>query len=176
MPGKLSVGDGPQAKPGRELDLRRHRDADERGHSRVGPALAEEGALELGVGSLEGVVVPVEPAARLGGGDEQPEEHGLEERLVLRDPRAGMRARIDGGGRLPLQLLERDRRILAAAQTIGAPFGEGPYERTVLVEGRPSPVLVLHEGNRELAALVELAQQEREGTERKGPQGMVQLG
>ena len=63
------------------------------------PPLAEERRLEVGVRMLEGLVVPVEAAARLGGRDEQPEEHGAKQRVVL----ARMRARRGPARRSPLQ-------------------------------------------------------------------------
>ncbi len=93
--GKLAVGHRADPQSGRELELRRDGDADERRDRHVGAALTEERALELGVGAVERVVVPVESAARLGGGDEQAEQHGAEQGLVLRRSRPGVGARED---------------------------------------------------------------------------------
>ena len=49
--------------------------ADQRRDGAVGVAVAVERRLELGVRLLEGVVVPVEAAAALGGAHEQRHEH-----------------------------------------------------------------------------------------------------
>ena len=76
-----------------------------------------------------------------------------------------MGAREDRGGRLALQLLERDQRVVPAAEPWRALLDERPHERAVLVERRPAGVLVLDERDRQLGAVVELAQEVGEGAE-----------
>ena len=137
--------------------------------------LAVERALELGVGTIERFVVPVEAAARLGGRDEQTDEDGAEERLVLRRPRPGVGTGEDGCGRFALQLLERDQRIVASAKPRCALLDERPHERPVLVQRRPPAVLVLHEGDRQLGALVELAEQIGERAEHEPAEGVLEM-
>ncbi len=137
--------------------------------------LTEEGVLELGVGALEGCIVPVEAAACLCGRDEQAEQHGPEQRLVLRDTSARVRTGEDGGGRLAAELLQGDRRVLAAAEPGCVSFGERVDKRPILVQCGAAGMLVLDERDRELAALVQLAQQERERAERESVQGVMQL-
>ena len=98
--GELPGRCGANADPRTELDLGHDRDPDERCNGRVRMRRAEERALELGVGTLERGVVPVEATARLGGRDQQREQHGAEERLLLGRSRPGVRAREDRRGRL----------------------------------------------------------------------------
>jgi hypothetical protein len=69
--------------------------------------VAVERALELDVGALEGVVVPVEAAAGLGRVDEKRDQDRASERLVLADALVGVRAREDAGGGLVLERCER---------------------------------------------------------------------
>ena len=176
MAGKLAVGHRADPQSGRELELRRDGDADERRDRHVGAALAEERALELGVGTVERVVVPVEAATRLGGGDEQAEQDGAEERLVFRRSRPGVGARKDPGSRLALQLLDRDQRIGAAAQPRRPLLDERTHERAVLVQRRATRVLVLDERDRQLGSVIQLTQQEREGAEHEAAKGELELG
>ena len=173
--GELAVGHRAHPQSRRELELRRDGDADERRHGGVGAALAEERALELGVGAIERVVVPVESSARLGGGDEQAEQDGAEERLVLGRSRPGVGAREDRRSRLALQLLDRDQRIGPAAQARRPLLDERAHERAVLVQRRAARVLVLDEGHRQLGPVIELAEQEREGAEREAAKGKLEL-
>ena len=66
---------------------------------------------------------------------------------------------------LPLELLESDQRVVPAAKSRGALLDERADERAVLVEGRAAGMFVLDERNGQLAAVVELTQEIREGTE-----------
>ena len=91
---------GAQPDARREVERHADRQAHERCHRDVGPPLAEQGALELCVDTVERLVVPVEPAARLGGAQHEVEEHGPEEGIVGRRPRACVRPRVDRRGRL----------------------------------------------------------------------------
>src|SRR6185312_9923645 len=90
-------------------------------------------------------------------------------------PRPGVGAGEDGGGRFALQLLERDQRIVAPAKPRCTLLDERTYERPVLVQRRPSAVLVLDEGDRQLGTVVELAEQIGERTEHEPPQGCVEM-
>ena len=144
--------------------------------ARVGATLAEERALELRVGAIERVVVPVEPSARLGGRDEQAEEHGAEQRLVLGRARPGVGAREDRRGRLALQLLDRDQRVGAVSQAGRPLLDERAHERAVLVERRAARMLVLDEGDGQLGSVIELAEQERERAEREAAKSKLELG
>ena len=86
-----------------------------------------------------------------------------------------MGAREDRRGRLALQLLERDQRVVAAAQPRRALLDERAHERAVLVQRRPARVLVLDERDRQLGAVVQLAQQERERAEHEAAEGELEL-
>ena len=134
------------------------RDADERRHGGVRATLAVERSLQLGIRAVERVVVPVEATARLGGRDEQPEQDGAEERLVLGRSWACMGAGEDPGCRLALQLLERDQRVLPAPKPGSPLLDERAHERAVLVQRRPTCVLVLDERDGQLGAFVQLPQ------------------
>ena len=80
------------------------------------------------------------------------------------------------GGGLARELLERDQRVVAAAQPIGALLDEVADERPVLVERGPVLADVLLEGERErLACVVELAQEVGERAERERAQGVMEL-
>ena len=141
-----------------------------------GAALAEERALELRVRAIERVVVPVEPAARLGGGDEQAEEHRAEQRLVLRGAGPGVGAREDRSSRLALQLLDRDQRVGPSSQA-GRPFlDERTHEWAVLVQRRATRMLMLDEGDGQLGSVIELAEQKRERAEREAAKSKLELG
>ena len=92
--------------------------------------------LELRVGAVEGVVVPVEAAARLGDVGDERQQDGTEERVLGVGVRVG--AREDRRRRLAAERLERDRRVAAAEQPSAARLDEAPDERPVLVERRPA--------------------------------------
>src|SRR5439155_14188340 len=64
--GELAGRGRPDADPVPEVDLRARGDADQRRDRGVCMSAAEEGCLERAVGAVEGAVVPVEAAARLG--------------------------------------------------------------------------------------------------------------
>src|SRR4029079_6472503 len=51
-----------------------------------------------------------------------------------------------------------------------------PDERPVLVQGRPAALLVLDEGNRQVCAVLELAQEVRERAEHEAAKRMLQVG
>jgi hypothetical protein len=172
---ELSVGDCPHAQSGCKLELGGHREPDEGCHGSVGPPFAVQRALELGVGTIERLVIPVESAAGFGRRDEEAHQNGAEERLVLGGLSPDMGSREDRGGRLALQLLERDQSIVPTAKPRGALLDERPDERPVLVEGRAGPMLVLDERDGEVGAVVELAEQERERSKDEAPQGRVEV-
>ena len=114
--GELVRGGRPYAHAAAEVGRSPGGQADERREGRVRAPVAVEGALELAVGALEGVVVPVEAAARLGGGDEQRDQDRAPEGLVLADPLVGVGAGEDSGGRLVLERRERLARVLAQGE------------------------------------------------------------
>ena len=170
VPRELAGRGGADAEPVAELELRHDRDPDERRNRCVGPRGSEERRLELGVGALEGDVVPVEAAAALGRRDQEREQHGAEERLLLRRARPGVGAREDRRGGLAQKLVERQERVFASCQLVRARLDERAHERPVLVERRPRALEVLFERERELVALLERAaeEDERAETERSG--------
>ncbi len=175
MPRQLSRRGRPDPEAVAELDLRDHRDPDERRDGRVRAGVAEERALELGVRALEGDVVPVEPTARLRRGDQQRDEHRAVQGLLLRRSRAGVRARVDRRRRLAQELLERDPRVLALGQRARPRLDEGAHERSVLVERRAATLHVLLERERQFVALLERPAEEDEGAETERAQGQMEL-
>ena len=173
---ELAVGGGPHPDAVAELPLDPGRDADERRDRDVRAALAEQRALELGVGAVERGVVPVEAAARLRHADQEVDEDGTEERVVLGRAAARVRTRVDACRRLAGELVERDRRILPAAKPVGPRLDEVAHERPVLVERRAGRAAVLLECKRKRVALVlELAQEVRERAEHEPTQRVVEL-
>jgi hypothetical protein len=70
--------------------------------------------LQLRIRAVEGVVVPVEPAARFGNPEQQVDEHRSEQGVVLGGVAPGMGAGVDPRGRLARELLQRDHRVVAA--------------------------------------------------------------
>ena len=116
-------------EPGRELDRPGDRESDERHDRPELPTLAEERRLEDPVRVLERLVVPVEPAARLCGRDEQSEQHRAKERVVLARLRPGVGAREDRGRGLPRELLEGERASSRVRRTRFALFDERAHER-----------------------------------------------
>ena len=65
---------------------------------------------------LERIVVPVESSTRLGGGDDEPEQHRAEQRVVLGRVRAGMGACEDRRSGLAGELVESEASIFARTQ------------------------------------------------------------
>src|SRR6478672_6267167 len=87
-----------------------------------------------------------------------------------------MRSRVDGRGRLPRELLERDHGVLTAAQAFRASLDEVAHQRPVLVERGACLALVLLECERQgLACVVELAHEIGEPAERERAQGVMEL-
>ncbi len=173
---ELAVGGRANTHRRAELPLDARRDPHQRCDSGIRPALAEQRALELCVGAVERLVVPVEAAARLRDAEQEIDEHGPEERIVLRGVTSSVRARVDRRRRLAAELLEGDQGVLAAAQPGSAGLDEVPDEGPVLVERRPIPRLVLLEREREgFARLVELPQQVSECAERERAEGVMEL-
>jgi hypothetical protein len=121
------------------------------------------------------MVVPVEAAATLGGRDQQRQENGAEERLLLRRLRAGVRAGEDAGSRLAQELLERDPGVFPGCELARARLDEGPHERPVLVQRRPAPLHVLLECEREVVALFERPTEEDERAQAEGAQREVEV-
>src|SRR5213078_4404980 len=83
--------------------------------------------------------------------------------------------REDRGGRLALQLVECDSRVLALLQPVRAHLDERPDERLVLVERRPSVRAMLLEGERQVGAFGELRQQRPERAETEAAQRVVEV-
>ena len=102
----------------------------------VGARGAEQRPLEIGVGGVEGVVVPVEPAAALGRPGQHRQQDRAEERIVAGGAEPGVRAREDRRGRLALQIVDRVARIGQPAQRRRLLVDEAAHERPVLVERR----------------------------------------
>jgi hypothetical protein len=163
------------AKAGCELDLGADPRPDERCHRTVRTALAEERPLQLGVSALERIVVPVEATTSLGGRHEQPEQDRAEERIVLARIRPCVRPGEDRRRGLALKLLERDQRVLAAAQPPLARLDEAAYERAIFVQRRPVALDVLFERERKWLAVVHLAHQEGERAEDEAPERVVEM-
>jgi hypothetical protein len=132
---------------------------------RVRPPLAEERALELRVRTVEGLVVPVEAAAGLRDAEQEVDEDGTEECVVLGgvDPRA--RA-VDSGRRLTGKLLERDDRVLSPARRAAR---ASTKSRTTAdtVQHRAAPLVLLEGERQRLARVVELTEEIRERAEVK---------
>ena len=144
---------GAKPDPAAELDLGDDREADERRDGRVRVLPAEERALELGVGALEGAVVPVEAAAGLRRRDQErerarcgrapaPRSASARRERARRSPRrARAAARPARSGRRPASRARSPatrRRCARAAGTRRAPArhaGRAPRTRT----GRSSP-------------------------------------
>src|SRR6185436_5226904 len=159
-----------------QLDPLRDRDADERRDRDVAPPVPEERALEVGVRAVERLVVPVEPAAALRGRDQEAEEDGSEERLVLTRTCARVRAREDRRGRLSAELLERQPGVLAGGKLVLAWLDERANEWLELVQRRPAALDVLFEGERELGALLELTPEQDERPEREPAEERIEMG
>ena len=117
MRGELARGSDPNPQAVGELHLRANRQAEQRRDGCVGAARAEERALELDVGPVEGLVAPVEAAAGLGDIGEQRQHDRPQERLVAR--LAGMGGGVDRGGRLAAQILDRQLGVGELAQPLG---------------------------------------------------------
>ena len=124
-------------EPVSERNRLAHLDPDERGDRGVDALVPEHRLLELRVRPVEGVVVPVEAAARLGDVGHERQQDGSEERVL------GLGVRMSTGedrrGRLAAERLERDRRVAAAEQPSAASLDEAADERPVLVERRAVP-------------------------------------
>ena len=153
---ELADGCGANADAVSELDCRSGGHADERSDGRVCAPVAEEGALEPRVGSLEGGVVPVEAAAGLRRGDEDRDEDRAPERLVLAHALVRVRVGEDPRGRLVLEDGERLARVLAEREAPGALLDEGADQRTVLVERRAVGAAVLLERDGDVGAALQL--------------------
>ena len=138
-------------------------------------AVAEQRTLELRVGACEGVVVPVEAAARFGRVHEQRQQHAREQCFIFTRARTSMRAREDRGGRLAQQLVDRELRVGSRSQRVCAVLDERLHERAVLVERRLRVGGVLLEGERQLGAALDLREQRAERPEAESPQSVVQL-
>ena len=124
---------------------------------------------------LERLVVPVEAAARLRGSDQQPEENGAEERLVLARPRPRMGAREDRRGRLAPKLLDCESRVVPRPQHRLALLDERTHERTELVQRRPAALDVLLEREGKLGSLLELAPEHDERAEDESTEERVEV-
>ena len=175
MRGELGSDERAQEDGVGELRRLREREPDHGRDGAVAAPLAEERRLELRIGALERVVVPVETAARLGGRHQQTEEHRPEERVVLGRARACMSLREDRRRRLTSQLLEREESVLARAKHRLALLDERPHERTELVERGPGALDVLLEGERELGALLEVAAEHDERAEDEAAEQRIEM-
>ena len=162
------------AQPVAELDDPARLEPDERRDSRVRALLAEQGLLEARVRAVEGLVVPVEAAARLGDVGEQRQQDGAEQARARRGP-PRMSARVDRRGRLAAERLERDHGVAEPEQPAAARLDEGTNERPVLVKRRPVARAVLLEHELDLGAVLDLAAEEGEGAEAEAAQGRVEM-
>src|SRR5262249_29838120 len=111
---ELAVGGVPHAEAGTERNRLPHLEADERRDRRIDALVSEHRLLELAVGPVVGVVVPVEASAGLGDVSHEREQHGPEERVLGLGVRMG--AGEDRGGGLAAERLERDLGVAAAEQ------------------------------------------------------------
>ena len=175
MRGELAGDERPQEQAVRELEGLRERETDERRDRDISSALTEERRLELRVRAVERLVVPVEAPARLGGPNQQPEQDGAKERLVLARTRARVGAGEDGGRRLAPELLDRESRILARSQHRLALLDEGAHQRPELVQRRPAALDVLLEREGKLRTLLELAPEHDERAEDESAEERVEM-
>ena len=159
----------------RQLDRLRQGEADERRDRGVLPALAEERGLERRVRALERLVVPVEPAARFGCGDEESDEHRAEERVVLGRARPRVGVGEDRRRGLAAELLEREPGVLADAQGRLPLLDERTDQRTELVQHGASALDVLLEGEGKLGSLLEVAAEHDERAEHEAPEDRIQV-
>ena len=173
MRGELAGRGRAHANAAAELDLRADGDPDERRDGRVRVPLAEERRLELGVRAVERLVVPVEAAARFGGGHQQRQDDRAEERVLFIRALTGVRAGEDPRGRLAAQVVHGQSRVLADRERGGARLEEGADERAVLVERGPSERRVLLEGEREVGAALELRAEHAERSEAEATEGAM---
>ena len=139
-------------------------------------ALAEQRALQLGVAALERLVVPVEAPAGLRDARREGRRGPCGTARRPRTARAGVCAGIDRGSALAAQLLERDRRVVSAAQTrrrgprrsrgraAGTRRARARHARRAPRTRRAAPRRV-----------VELAEQVREGPEGERAERVVEL-
>jgi hypothetical protein len=172
---ELTGDEGANGEARCELHGLREREARERSERDVAAPLPEEGLLEVGVGRLEGVVVPVEASAALRGRDQQTEEHRAEQRLVLAGAGAGVRPREDRCGRLAAELLEGEARVVSSGQDRLVLLDERTDERLELVQRGPAPLDVLLEGERQLGSLLELASEQHERAEHEATEERIEV-
>ena len=100
----------------RQLDLCADGDSHERRDGCIRAALTEQRSLELGVGPVEGLVAPIEPAAGLGDvGQKRQRDRPQQGDVSLARVRGG----VDRSRRLAAQLLEHDARVGERAQPLG---------------------------------------------------------
>ena len=161
--------------PGASSVVARDRDADERREHGVSPPLAEQRPLEIRVRALERLVVPVEAAARLGRRDEQPEQDGAKERVLLARAGARMSSREDRGRRLSTELFDRKRHVVTHPEQRLPLLDERAHERPELVQRRPLSLGVLLEREREVGALLQLAPEHDERAEDESSEQRVEV-
>src|SRR5918995_2698922 len=162
-----------QARPKAEQPARR--ESDDRGDRAVRTLRAEERLLEARVGALERLVAPVEAAASLSRLLQQREQHRSQQRAARARPSVGVRLREDRGSRLSFELRQCGLCVHERREPPGAGIQEGANERAILVERRPTAAVVLLEGERQIAALVQLAKRDGEGGEAERPERLVQM-
>ena len=171
--GQLARGRDPNPQPVGELHLRSNREPEQRRDGGVGAALAEERALELDVGPVEGLVAPVEAAAGLGDVGEQRQHDRPQERLVA--GLAGMGGGVDGSGGLAAKILDREPRVGERAQPLGPRLDVAAGERPVLVERARPARGVLLERERELVTACDVVREQREARQTEQAQGAVEV-
>ena len=174
--GELARRRNPDAQSAAELHLRAERESDERSDRGVRVTAAEERGFELAVRALEDVVLPVEAATALRGGDEQREQDGVEQRLVLARLRARVGSREDRCGRLAPQVLEGQPRVVAHGERPRPLLDVAARERPVLVQGGSSDGRVLLERERQLVTAVHLEVEVAKGAEAEVAERLVQVG
>ena len=153
------------ADPASEVGVVRGRQPDDRRERDVGARAAEERLLEIRVGRVERLVVPVETTAALG----RPRQHRHEiERKSASSSvsEARVRSREDRGGRLALAVVDRVPGVGKAPQRRRLLLDEAADERPVLVERRAVTRRVLLERERNLSPALRRERGEAEAAQR----------
>ena len=176
VPRQLAIRRGPDADALAQLALDAGADPDERRDGHVRATLAEERALELGVGPIERLVVPVEPAA--GFCDRAPGGRGARCGRARRPPTGRP---LHGHARRSRPQARDGARRARSSRRLGRAAGRRDPRRS---RARAADTRRARDRRRlraprrrtaSLAGVVELAQQEGERAEREPAQCMVEL-
>ena len=153
--GQLPCRCNADANPAAELDLAAGPESDQRRDSRICTTAAEQRALELAVGSIEDLVVPVETTAMLRNVGQDRQQDGADQSSVVASLATRVRARKDRRRRLAAQLLQCGQSVGKRCQAAGARLDVATDERPILVE-RALAAVVLLEGKLKLGARLDL--------------------